>query len=372
LEIMKREKVADRQLVLWMQNSMGMCDSEKTLAVLEKWVDWKSHPQNATKEFSFREAIEFVLGMEAAAREYTVERKVQRRATIRPVGDASNPKNGGKGDRPNPKTDAGRKKTQQEKWGDVCPDHKCSRREHTQAKMDKHLKECYHNPKTQKAQTNFTRAPQLPIKEIRVCGAAIIQEKFDYWPIMSLKLAAEKGEKPTTVEEVAFFDSGSGKLLLSQKFSKKLVGQKGFEMVTGQRYRVQGVDESGTGVWCDQPVKIYFAAGKTIKLTYGLVVKGLPEPIIAGCETMRLLHLSLHNGDLSEENFLESKRHGIHRLCPRHDDEKRKSMEAARSFLSSIQEEKLEHSPTKSLLGKPTQEDLSEVFEEGRRVTFAK
>jgi hypothetical protein len=154
--------------------------------------------------------------------------------------------------------------------------------------MDKHLKECYHNPKTQKAQTNFTRAQQQPIKEIKVCGAAIIQEKFDYLPIMQLTLAAEKGEKPATVEEVVFFDSGSGKLLLSQKFSKKLVGQNGFEIVTGQRYRVQGVDESDTGVLCDRHVKIYFMVGKTIKLTYGLVVKGLPEPIIAGRETMRL------------------------------------------------------------------------------------
>jgi hypothetical protein len=228
------------------------------------------------------------------------------------------------------------------------------------------------HPKTLKSQTNFTRVNQQPIKEINVCGAAIIQEKFDYLPIMQLTLAAEKGEKPTTVEEIVFFDSGSGKLLLSQKFSKKLVRQNGFEIVTGQRYRVKGVDESGTGVLCDRHVTIYFLVGKAIKLTYGLVVKGLPEPVIAGRETMRLLHLSLHNGDLPEENFLESKRHGIHTLCPRHSDEKRKSMQAARSFLSSIQEEKLEHSPTKSLLGKLTQEDLSEVFEEGRRVAFAK
>ena len=113
--------------------------------------------------------------------------------------------------------------------------------------MDRHLKDCRYKGKA--TQTNFTDFTTL--KETRCCALKIVREEYDYIPLMPMTIVSKtEGKNKRTVakstprvETLVFFDTGSKKLLINKIYAHELVTEKGFTSRTGQRYRVNGVDE---------------------------------------------------------------------------------------------------------------------------------
>jgi hypothetical protein len=308
LKIMNRNKVDDRELIDWCQGAMYATGKESIKKTRIKWIEHKNAPENNTKNWTFEQAIDYILAMESATREGAPQGTPHGHED-HPDGDQHD--QGGSRRNKNKREEKERNaqdqgrgyrngKTPEEKWGDKCPNKRCQRREHGKAKMDLHLKECRYKQKP--TQTNLTRFKTL--KNLSCNGVKIVKEEYDYIPIMPMTLLAKlegnrKGKvaKGTNkVETLVFFDSGSKKLLINKDYAGELVAGQGFTKRRGQRYRVNGVEESGNGVICDQYIDLYFLMGETPILQCALIVAGLPERLIAGRETMQTLSLTLANG----------------------------------------------------------------------------
>jgi hypothetical protein len=379
LHIMNRNKVEDRQLIEWTQQAMYDTGRAEVQAIRTKWIEHKSAPENNARDWTFAQAIDYILAMEAAAREngsqslFSVEDANDDRNPPNQGGGRGNKGNKGKNANDEKKTqDQGRKgKTPEEKWGDQCPNQRCNRREHGKANMDRHLKDCRY--KTKATQTNFTT-----LKETRCCALKIVREEYDYIPVMPMTIVKKtEGTKKRTVakstprvETLVFFDTGSKKLLINKVYAHELVTEKGFTSRKGQRYRVNGVDESGDGIICDSYIDLYFLMNDTPILQCALIVAGLPERLIAGRETMKTLSLTLAHGPEKEENFLKSVKYGLFHQIEGKAERKEKSLREAESFLASIREEKAKSTHEPSMFQQLDTEDLKEVFEVVRRVTF--
>ena len=218
------------------------------------------------------------------------------------------------------------------------------------------------------------------LKDLSCNGVKIVKEDYDYIPILPMTLLSTTGDNrkgkvakgTNKVETLVFFDSGSKKLLINKDYAGELVADQGFTKRRGQRYRVNGVDESGKGVICDEYVDLYFLMGKTPILQCALIVAGLPEQLIAGRETMQTLSLTLANGPTPEENYLESKKYGLFHLNEGKAEHKEKAFKEAESFLASIKEDKAKSTHEPSMFKQLSSDDLKEVFGAARRVTFEK
>ena len=254
----------------------------------------------------------------------------------------------------------------QAKYGDLCPNDGCKRREKTQPKMDQHLKSCRHDGGFKTTKTNVVKTQTLQVNVRR-----LKEDKFDFLPIipMTISKGPEPNEEKEELVKTMFVDSGSEKLLFSTKYAAHLSRDHGFTLVKGPPFLVKGVDTSRQGVKCEKYLSLYFQMpGEAVEMK-GLIVKGLPEEVIIGRETMRSLELVVSNGNEPEENFISSKKYGLHHLLPSREEEKKRSSEEADAYITEMTSDQSETRQTPSMFLNLTNEDLKEVFGEDRRST---
>ena len=222
LRIMDHDVVRDRELILGMQESMKR--NNKATQSLRAWIGYKNTPENRNRDFTFTQAYEYILGLEVAQREY--------RMTFAPGtqdrGNRGNPiqvplDNKGNGNQNGNQNGNGnsnrrqkaleRMRKVQAKYGDLCPNDGCRRREKTQAEMDNHLKSCKGHKTTK---TNMVK-----IETLKVNVAKLRLEKHDYLPMVPVSIS--KGPEPEEKKEIVktmFVDSWV--------YALQLVGLEGF------------------------------------------------------------------------------------------------------------------------------------------------